>query len=217
MSELLDLIFRTGFGPNPATAEYPRLRAVSRVLSGLNTGKFGSENISELINLCAFHARPQVYLEIGTHRGRSLLSAAIFNPRVRCIGIDNFSEFDQGGTVRRELLSNIARTRNIELYLEDYRTALPLIFRDPAFRIGVFFYDGHHSYEDTFNSLELVYPRLSPTAVVLIDDYNWIAPQRAVADFLSRHKDFSLYFSIITPAQYSNWHNGFAVLERAHS
>jgi len=63
-----------------------------------NVWSMSTENIKFFINEAVRRlARDGVYFEVGVFHGCSLLSAALFNYSTRCIGIDNFSQFDPEG------------------------------------------------------------------------------------------------------------------------
>jgi len=76
------------------TDVHPKDRRMNILSKGLVKG-MSTENIAFFINeIVKTIACKGVYLEVGTFNGYSLLSAALYNPSTRCIGIDNFSQFD---------------------------------------------------------------------------------------------------------------------------
>ncbi|MCX5704222.1 MAG: hypothetical protein NT066_07020 [Candidatus Omnitrophica bacterium] len=90
-----------------------RMEVIEKKVSGANT-----ENIRFLINeIVKRFAKSGVYLEIGTFRGSSILSAALFNTSTRCIGIDDFSQFNPDGKneiILKENLEKFGNPKNIE-------------------------------------------------------------------------------------------------------
>lgn len=184
-------------------------------ISGCNT-----ENIRFLINeIVRRFAKNGVYLEIGTFAGSSLLSAALCNPSTRCIGVDNFSQYDPNTNneiILKENLEKFGTPKNIEYYNMDYREACKLLFsREKDLKIDVYYYDGPHSYEDQLEGLQLALPYLSQKCVILIDDINWKWVGDANAEFLRNNREFKSVFRIRSKAHLAlDWWCGFQVITR---
>ena len=182
-----------------------------------------SENIRFFTNeIVKKFARGGIYLEVGMYRGCSLLSAALFNPTTRCIGIDNFSSSDPENKNKDILKNNLHKfgnPKNIEYYLMDYKQAIEnIFFREPNLKIDVYYYDGSHSYKDQLNGLRIMLPHLSEKCVVLIDDVNRKGPEQANQDFIRKNSDFESVFKVKTKSDNShqkyNWWNGFEIITR---
>jgi hypothetical protein len=178
-----------------------------------------TENISYLINeLVKRFARNGVYCEVGVFQGYSLVSAALFNPSTRCIGIDNFSEFNTENGNCAILRRNLDRfeLKNAQIHNDDYRAALRRLFlRERDLRINVYYYDGRHDYHSQVAGLEAVVPFLAPRCVILVDDINLPAVEKANAVFIKTHRDFRTAFRIKTRVNGSrDWWNGFEVITR---
>jgi hypothetical protein len=199
--------------PNPKDR---RMKAIEgEKVYGMNT-----ENIRLLINeIVKRFAKNGVYLEIGTLNGSSLLSAALFNPSTRCIGIDDFSELNPEGTNELILKGNLEKfgnPKNIEFYNLDYREAVKVLFsKEPHLTINVYYFDGPHKYEDQINGLNLVLPYLSERCVILVDDVTWFQVDMANKKFLKANTDFESVFMIKPKSwQSMEWWNGFQVITR---
>lgn len=120
-----------------------------------------------LNNICSLpDAR---YLEIGTHKGASLISALYKNNVTYGYAIDNWAEF---GNCRAELLNNIAQ------YIPNY----PLVFiekdsfsidvtRLPKFNI--YFYDGGHSVIDQEKAFTYFNTCFDDLFIAIVDDWMW--------------------------------------------
>jgi hypothetical protein len=54
--------------------------------------------------------------------------------------------------------------------------------------VGVYFYDGDHSYESTFHGVVSAAPLLSVRAVLLVDDWNDPVIRQATRDAIARVK-----------------------------
>jgi hypothetical protein len=120
----------------------------------------------------------EVYLEVGTWKGRTLLSAAHGNLQRVCVGCDKFRFW--GKFTGPRFLARRAFYRNVERYRA---TSANIVFHEMTSEqmfaegrvppcVGVYFYDGDHSYEGTHRGITSGVQVLSPRAVVLVDDWN---------------------------------------------
>jgi len=168
--------------------------------------------INELVRLYA-----KTYLEVGSFKGSTIISASVFNENVRCISIDNFSEFDGAGTNNSVIQKNIikANVSNIECYNADYKDAIKDIFsNEPELKIDIYFYDGNHSYENQLNGLNVMLPHLSSKCIIFVDDINWDDVKNANNVWLSENPEFKCH-NIFTEANSSKtWWNGFSIIYR---
>lgn len=195
---------------------FPKDRRM-RILDEKKIPGMNTENIRFLINeLVKRFAKEKVYLEVGTYQGSSLLSAALFNPYTRCIGIDNFSQFRNREIQLRKNLELFNECKNIKFYNMDYKAAFKKLFsEDPDLKIAVYFYDGYHSYEEQKDGLDLMLPHLADQCIILVDDINWRQVEMANESFLDRNSDFRSVFKIKTKTNHSeDWWNGFEVIAR---
>ncbi len=181
--------------------------------------KFGVEgmttpNIQGLINHYVKSAN--LYVEIGSYQGRTLMSAAHKNNAL-CIGIDNFSQFDKNGENERILKDAINDFDNIEFIKADCFAGIRELGRkveETKVLIDVFFYDGNHTYDDTFKALEKILPLLSDNAKMIIDDTNWDVIHLAVTEFCAKF-GFEIEFERKTKKNGSkDWWNGIIVISK---
>ena len=179
-----------------------------------------SENIRFLINeIVRKFAKNGVYLEVGTYRGSSLISAALFNPSTRCIGIDNFSQFDPENSNKKCLMNNLKKfpeLKNIEFYGHSYEKVLKTLFdKEKNLKVDVYYYDGHHSYDDQISGLRAVLPYLSEKCIIIVDDFNWDFVEKANRDFLLENSNFKSLFKMRTLKDGSpDWWNGIEIIGR---
>ncbi len=138
-----------------------------------------SPRVCQLLNRLVACLDPgEHYLEVGSWRGRTLLSAALHNPGRLCIACDKFRFFGRftgwGWQARRELRRNIARYSADRAAIHFFDMSSRVFFRRRRFdgSAGVYFYDGDHSYSGTRRSIADAAPWLSPRATVLVDDWN---------------------------------------------
>lgn len=121
------------------------------------------------------------FLNVGVWNGFTFLAGLVGNSEKKCIGVDNFSEF---GGPREEFLERFNRYKyvNHHFYDMDYVDYFKKVHKE---EIGLYIYDGGHSYQDQLRGLQLAEPFFSDGCVVLVDDTNWDAPKQATLDFIS--------------------------------
>lgn len=197
------------------------------------TGHSGSKLVGLLQRLTALYAEDDAaYLEIGVFQGLTLLSVAAVNPRIQCLGIDNFAFFDPEDRNKGIVLERRERVgaTNAELIDSDYEDAFETLeARLGGRKIGVYFIDGPHDYRSQLMCLLLAKPFLHPNAVVIIDDSNYAHVRQANRDFLRTDLDFRLVFEAYTEAHPAEmdapvmeearrgWWNGVNVIVRDES
>jgi len=213
MSALETFLIET-VGDNYSLLTNPKDRRMA-VVEQLGIKGMSTENVRYVINeLVKQYAK--TYLEVGSYQGSTVISAALFNPDVRCIAIDNFSEFDEHGVNKSTLLQNIknAGVSNIELYDNDYEIAIADLFeKEPDLKVDVYFYDGNHTYEHQLNGLNLIKEHLSDKCIVFVDDCNWSHVQKANLDWLSENEGFQIA-NIFTTGNAPTWWNGLTIMYR---
>jgi len=147
-----------------------------------------SPKVCNLLNGLVARMDPgERYLEVGVWQGRTLLSAALDNTDRVCIGCDKFRAFGRytgfGFLARRALYSNVARFkgRRAAIWFHDMRSAT-FFKRHQLGPVGVYFYDGGHTYRLTRESIAAGSRWLSPKAAVLVDDWNLPHVRQATLD-----------------------------------
>ena len=123
----------------------------------------------------------QAFVNVGVWHGFSFLAALAGNAGQRCIGVDNFSEF---GGPRAAFLPRFERLRGPrhEFHEMDYVDYFAGRHSGP---IGVYLYDGEHSYHNQLKGLETAERFFAGDCVVLVDDTNEADPHRATDDFMA--------------------------------
>lgn len=127
-----------------------------------------------LNNLCAFPAAR--YLEVGTWKGSSLMSASYGNPG-RFTAVDNFSHFVQArdeGRQARERLRQVRRrfARWCRVQFHESNCWEPSLLERLPRGVNVYYYDGGHTYEDQYRAFSHLHPVLAPRYVAVVDDWN---------------------------------------------
>ena len=152
------------------------------------------------------------FVNVGVWHGFSFLSSLITNPEKTCIGVDNFSEF---GGPKDRFLGRFTRlkTANHFAYDMDYIDYFRQIHSRP---IGLYFYDGNHSYKNQYEGLKVAEPFFSHNCVILVDDTNWAEPYQATFDFVKASKNS--YRTLLDVKTRHNCHptfwNGILVIQK---
>jgi len=197
------------------------------ILRKFNIQGMSSDNIRYFINeFCRQYIDPscqEIYLEVGSYKGCSLLSSAIFNNHL-CIGIDNFSQFNALGKNKNILKQNIDKLRDyirgdVIVYDRDFRFFFEYELKKKIgnYRIKIYFYDGAHDFESQLDGLEMILPFLSYKCIIFVDDVNLKSVRLANKEFLDRYTDFKQVLCIRTPGNCDpKWWNGWAVITRGY-
>jgi hypothetical protein len=171
-----------------------------------------TENKLRLLNLAASAlAEGEVYVEVGCYRGLSLCGAAQDNPAVPIFACDNFSQFDGTAAALQRMVDKHTPAGQVNLYDADFRELFHASPWEPR-RIGVYFYDGGHSFRDQYEALVLAHRHLADDALVIIDDTNKPAVRAANALFARQAAGFEPVLDLRTPRNHSpTWWNGIQV------
>ena len=151
----------------------------------------------------------QLYVNVGVWHGYSFLAGLLNNSEKRCIGVDNFSQF--GGP--KEAFSRrfeALRSPNHEFHEMDYQDYFERVHKGP---IGVYLYDGEHSYDNQFKGLTVAEPFFALGCIIVVDDTNWEGPRKATMDFVkSSQRDFELLLDAQTADTFHpTWWNGLMI------
>lgn len=160
----------------------------------------------------------QSYVNVGTWQGFSLFAGMLGNPGRRCVGIDNFSEFTDPqtwGEVRETFLRRFDSWKSPahEFFDGDYVDYFEHHHRGP---IGVYFYDGEHSFENQLGGLEVAEQFFGEGCLILIDDAYAEEPRRATESFMAARPgryEVVLDQPVARKGHPTFW-NGFLILRR---
>jgi hypothetical protein len=148
-----------------------------------------SPKVCAFLNALVSRMEPdEQYLEIGTWKGRTLVSAALGNRGRVCIGCDYFrfwGKFTGPGVIARHALyRNLRRYQADSAEIRFYRMKSRDLFERRVIggRIGVYFYDGDHSYAGTRHGVTAAAPLLSRRSVLVMDDWRDPEIRRATHD-----------------------------------
>jgi hypothetical protein len=154
----------------------------------------------------------QSYLNIGVWNGFTLLAGMASNPHKACIGVDNFSHKD---SPRTAFLRRFQRARGPKHQFRegDFREYFAAQHTE---KLGLYLFDGPHTYEDQLDGLQLAEPFFAPGCLVLVDDTNWPQVRDANLDFI-KHSSFEyrMLLDMQTPRTgHPTYWNGLMLFQR---
>lgn len=199
-------------------------------------GGFSAPKLMRVLNLAVqCLEEDEIYLEVGTNQGRTLIGALVDTPCARAISVDNFSQFNENGKAKDILLDNIWKhhIENIVLVFDQgctefFREVMPKLNKVgvasdfggvdfvPMGKIGVYFYDGNHDTEIGYNALVDATPFLADKAIILVDDFSGPGVWESVRLFLNKYPKTKILFAMSTnnfPFPNNSWWNGIIALE----
>ncbi len=132
------------------------------------------------------------YLEIGTYKGSSFISA-IYNNNVNSLAIDNWSEFDSSKDIFINNVKNYCPNNNFNFIEKNCFDIVESDIKNYFFdSVDIYLYDGNHDYESHKMAITHFFPFLSKYSIILIDDWrndgNWSRVQKGTYDGLSQVK-----------------------------
>ena len=119
------------------------------------------------------------FVNVGVWNGFTFLAAMAGNGEKACLGVDNFSEF---GGPKQEFLERFVgrRTPSHRFFDRDYVDFFAAGLDRP---LGVYLYDGEHSYENQYRGLMIADPFYADDAIVIVDDTNLDRAREATLQF----------------------------------
>lgn len=193
-----------------ALHEHPRDRYLSSLPAEIQG--MATENKLMLLNLALRNlASDEVYVEIGCWHGLSLAGAALDNRDAPIYACDDFSQFNGTSAELGETIKQYTAPGQVRFYDMDFLSFLDLAPWQPA-RIGVYFYDGGHTFKQQYQALEVVLPWLAERALVIIDDTNAGQVRSANQLFISQVPELQLLSDVRTPGnEFPTWWNGVQI------
>lgn len=167
----------------------------------------------KVIDLIKGYAKGKNYLEIGVYRGGMLSEVA--KVAKNATGIDNFSQFDPTGENERAVWNKISGMLNVTMIVGDCydQNTIDQVKNNS---IDVFFYDGDHTEQGTYDAIVKYLPKLKKQAILIIDDWNHeparLGTQKALIDLVQI--DFTNVMEQFSPKNADpEWWNGIAVFK----
>lgn len=157
----------------------------------------------------------ECYLEVGVFVGTTLISAAKDN-KAMCYGIDNFKTNCYGQSAEIILKENISKSelKNVKYFNSSFQDFFEKRKDIEDRKVKIYFYDGDHSNQGTYDGLERVMPLLCDEAYVLVHDTygptSKNAPRDATLEIIKNYKEFSLLKEIESSDE---WPTGVMILK----
>lgn len=135
--------------------------------------------IIQLLNgVCKFIDFKGCYLEIGTHRGSTLIGAALDDRKTMYYGVDTFEghngslEAAPFATIEEGLIDALDKLTfgNVQYFRQDYLEFFESKTNINGHKVQVYFYDGDHRFENQYLGLYHCVDVLDDEAIVLVDD-----------------------------------------------
>lgn len=200
-------------------SEQPRGRRFDDVTEAVPN--LATENVLALLNLAASLLGPgESYVEVGAYYGASLIGAMRGNSG-DFVAIDRFSF--EANEVRGRTLPAASRA-GLEASLRRFEAEGATILEGDVFdvleggalgdrRVGVYYYDGPHGYEEQLRGLRAIEPWLADEALLVLDDFDWHRVERAARDYVAGQPRARMLIEIPGGDRgYPQWWEGAAVL-----
>ncbi len=168
---------------------------------------------SALDRAVASMAEGYSFVNVGVWHGFTLFSAMVNNPDKVCVGIDNFSEF---GGPRTAFLQAFEQKRSANHFFHDMDYREYFKARHTG-RIGVYLYDGEHSYANQLEGLQVAEPSFADDCLIFVDDTNCDEPRQATLDFVAKSsRKYEIIFDAKTCQNcHPTFWNGLMVLQQS--
>ncbi len=157
----------------------------------------------------------ELYVEVGTYQGGSLIAALRGNER-QAVGVDSFSEFPRTNSVdiTRRNLETFGVLDRVTLYNMGFQEYFAHVPAD--LKIQVYYYDGAHDYKTQLAGMEAAWPFLQKGSIILVDDYTYPEVSRAINQFVVNHVGEIKFVFVMLPAGNTDdvWWNGCVVMRR---
>lgn len=139
----------------------------------------------------------EVYLEVGTYQGGSMIAALTDNDAV-AVGVDNFAEFNTTNSYERtkKNLDDFGVGNRVTLCNMGYKEFFAQARDD--FGVAVYYYDGQHDFEGQLAGMEAGWKHLKPGSLVVVDDYSYPEVVKAVNHFVTNHADRLKYLFVMS-------------------
>jgi hypothetical protein len=132
-------------------------------------------------NIC--NLRDSTYLEVGTWKGSSFISAMYNNYNTYGYCVDNWCEF---GAPKDEFYKNIKRfLTNKDIKIID-KDCWSITSDEVHKKINIFMYDGAHDYESQKKAITYYHQFFSKFVIIMVDDWtcDWVDVKRGTMDGL---------------------------------
>jgi hypothetical protein len=158
----------------------------------------------------------EIYLEVGSYQGGSLIGT-LLNNNVQAVAVDSFMCWptNNGISIIENFTKEFGVFDRMKLYAEDFRE----FFKRPELKpnIGLYYYDGDHSEEQTYLGLEAAWPFISEKyGTIVLDDTFLQCVCNGINHFIGNHYDRLRVACAVSPYQqyHPDWWNGTIFLHK---
>lgn len=154
----------------------------------------------------------EIYLEVGTFRGGSLVGV-LLNNSVKAVAIDNFSQFPVDYAQLELGLMLFGVNERVEFSEMDFHEYFK---RGDIPKIGLYYYDGAHDEQSTLDGLELVFPYIVQNGIIVLDDTLDLTVCMGINRFLGLHPAEVKILFAVSPAEeyHPSWWQGTIFLQK---
>lgn len=159
-------------------------------------------NLMELLYHAAGSMEPdEIYCEIGTTHGLTLIGALSERPETMAYAVNNLSNFNPSGELLQQLLQNLQQFNLEERVLfcdQDFETFfLELGEIETENNIGVYFYNASPDYRSVLLGLILVRRFLAPQALVVINNAHKSMVKQACWDLIASFPQYQILSDLL--------------------
>lgn len=156
------------------------------------------------------------FVNVGVWHGYSFLSAIVDNPGRECVGVDHFLEFkENSGREQFYGLYTKFRTPGSRFFEMEFKEYFRTKHQGP---IGVYFYDGDHSYQAHGDAFTHAAPFFVSGTYIVIDDIDRPEVYKAILDFLGKPENLNAYEVVLDRKTkhgfHPTWHCGIVVIKK---
>jgi len=136
-------------------------------------------------NMC--NLKGITYVEVGTWKGSSFISAMYKNENVYGISIDNWSQFESPKDIFHNNIKTYLLNNSIKLIDKD---CWKVDHNDIDRPIDVYMYDGAHEYQDQKDAITYFHQFFSKYVIIMIDDWtcHWAGVREATMEGILKMK-----------------------------
>jgi cephalosporin hydroxylase len=145
------------------------------------------------------------------------MAAAYQNEDTACVGIEDYSEHPDYDRLQKTFTD--MKPTNAWVCEGSFQDVIPKL-KEMKGKVGVFYYDGNHSHENTLLGLYMALPLLAPHSYIIIDDMLIPQVKHAKQRFVDANDEWTEVMCHIPERQkairntFRNWLNGICILER---
>jgi hypothetical protein len=145
------------------------------------------------------------YLEVGTWKGSSFISAMYKNPGIYGISIDNWSDFRGPMSEFHDNINKFIEKNNIKLF---NKNSWDITQDDINTPIDIFMYDGEHNYDAQKKAITHYHKFFSKYVIIMIDDWtcDWVDVKKGTMDGISE-MNLKIHFSQEIPLVNTETHH----------